>query len=124
MVFNCLIATQPLRGDSSLFNSGSQGFLVTIWSTSEGCKTELTLEPPSGFEPGTPGLEIQHLNHQAIARLDLPIFFLYMSKHCSISVMYSYSNRFIFCTTKCHSCFRTIEQNKILSFDTFSIKKI
>ena len=26
-------------------------------------KTELTLEPPSGFEPGTPGLGIQHLNH-------------------------------------------------------------
>ena len=28
---------------------------------------ESTLEPPSGFEHGTPGLEIQHLNHEAIA---------------------------------------------------------
>ena len=25
------------------------------------------MEPPSGFEHGTPGLEIQHLNHLAIA---------------------------------------------------------
>ena len=32
-----------------------------IWF--EGCKTELNLEPPSGFEQGTPGLGIQHLNH-------------------------------------------------------------
>ena len=26
-------------------------------------KAELALEPPSGFERGTPGLEIQRLNH-------------------------------------------------------------
>ena len=29
--------------------------------------TESTLEPPSGFEYGTIGLGIQHLNHQATA---------------------------------------------------------
>ena len=42
---------------------GLQGFLVLIWSTLEGWKAVLTLEPPSGLEPDTPGLEIQHLNH-------------------------------------------------------------
>ena len=40
----------------------SQEFLVHNWSTSEGWKAELTLEQPSGFEPGTLGLGIQHLN--------------------------------------------------------------
>ena len=29
----------------------------------ERIKGELTLEPPAGFEPRTPWLEIQHLNH-------------------------------------------------------------
>ena len=41
----------------------SQQFLVLILSTSEGWKAESNLEPPSGFEHGTPGLGIQHLNH-------------------------------------------------------------
>ena len=41
----------------------SQKFLVLILSTSEGWKAESTLEPPSGFEHGTPGLGIQRLNH-------------------------------------------------------------
>ena len=41
----------------------SQKFLVLILSTSEGWKAESTLEPPSGFEHGTPELEIQRLNH-------------------------------------------------------------
>ena len=46
----------------------SQSFLVLILLTSEeGWKVESTLEPPSGFEPGTPGMGIQHLNHKAIA---------------------------------------------------------
>ena len=38
-------------------------FLILILSTSEGWKDESTLEPLTGFEHGTPGLEIQHLNH-------------------------------------------------------------
>ena len=42
---------------------GPQDFLVLIYSTSEGWKAELTLEPPSGFEPGTPELGIQHFDH-------------------------------------------------------------
>ena len=41
----------------------SQKLLVLILSTSEGWKADLTLEPPSGFEHGSPGLGIQHLNH-------------------------------------------------------------
>ena len=41
----------------------SQTFLVLILLTSEGWKAKSTLELPSGFEPGTPGLGIQHLNH-------------------------------------------------------------
>ena len=40
----------------------SQKFLVLILSTSEGWKTESTLEPPCGFEHGTPGFGIQRLN--------------------------------------------------------------
>ena len=36
---------------------GFQDFLVL-----KGWKAELSLEPPSGFELGTPGLEMQHLN--------------------------------------------------------------
>ena len=57
-------ATEPL-----LFTFKFPGVPGTqlIYPTSEGWKTELTLEPLSGFEPRTPGLEIQHLNHQAIA---------------------------------------------------------
>ena len=45
----------------------SQKFLVLILSTTEGWKAELTLEPPCGFEHGTPGLGILRLNHLAIA---------------------------------------------------------
>ena len=41
----------------------SQKFLVLILSTSEGWKAESTLEPPSGFEHGTPGLAIAPLLH-------------------------------------------------------------
>ena len=40
----------------------SRKFLVLILLTSEGWKTELILESPSGFEHGTTGLEIQCLN--------------------------------------------------------------
>ena len=47
----------------------SQKFLVLILSTSEEWKAESTLEPPSGFDHGTPGLRIQRLNHFAILRV-------------------------------------------------------
>ena len=43
------------------FYQSSQKFLVLILSTSEGWKAESTLEPPDGFEQGSPGLEIQRL---------------------------------------------------------------
>ena len=41
----------------------SQKFLALILLNLEGWKAELTLNPPSGFEHGTPGLRIQRLNH-------------------------------------------------------------
>ena len=63
MGFNWLKATQPLRGDSLLFTR----FLVLTLSTSQGWKAGLTLEPPNGFEFGTPGLGIHYFNNQAIA---------------------------------------------------------
>ena len=56
---------KPLRGGSLLFTTklSSYKFLVLVLSTSEGCKTELTLDPPSGFEHRNPGLGIQRLDH-------------------------------------------------------------
>ena len=50
---------QPLRGGSLLFTTEFPDILVLTLSTSEGGKAELTLEPPSGFEHGIPGLGIQ-----------------------------------------------------------------
>ena len=42
------------------YSTGVSGTHLTDlkWS-----KTKSTLEPPSGFEQGTPGLGIQHLHH-------------------------------------------------------------
>ena len=51
-----------------------QKFLELTLSTSEGRIAESTLEPPCGFEHGTPGSGIQRLNHQAIA----PCYFFHM----------------------------------------------
>ena len=49
-----------LRRPFTFYHSGgAQEVLVLIWSTSEGWKAGLTLEPPSGFEPETPGLGIK-----------------------------------------------------------------
>ena len=41
----------------------SQKLLILILSNSEGWKAKSALKPPSAFEHGTPGLEIQCLNH-------------------------------------------------------------
>ena len=60
MGFNCLKATKPLQGDSFLFTIQFPGVALN-WSTLEGRKAELTLEPPSGFESRISGL--QRLNH-------------------------------------------------------------
>ena len=48
---------RPLQGNSLLFTTWFPELAGT-----QRMKAELTLEPPSGFELGTPGLEIQHLN--------------------------------------------------------------
>ena len=64
MAFNCLKARLPLHKEIVHFLPLSpQEFLILIWSTSEGWKAELALEPPSGFEPGTSGLDIKRPNH-------------------------------------------------------------
>ena len=64
MGFNSLKATEPLRQDSLLFTTQSPGVpgthLIDIGRMKE---CDFTLEPPSGFEPGTPGLGNQHPNH-------------------------------------------------------------
>ena len=60
---------EPLRGGSLLFTTKSPEIPGTHLSTSEGWKGESTLESPSGFERGIPGLGIQRLNHYAIAPL-------------------------------------------------------
>ena len=54
---------EPLRESVYFLPLSSPKFLVLILSTSEGWKAESTLEQPSGFEQGTPGLEIQRHNH-------------------------------------------------------------
>ena len=46
---------EPLQGGSLLF--------TTKFPEIPGTHFKSTLEPPSIFEHGTPGLEIQHLNH-------------------------------------------------------------
>ena len=61
MGFNFLKALEPLRGDSLLFTTKSQEVpgtrLIDI-----GRILESTMEPPSGFEPGTPGFKIKYVN--------------------------------------------------------------
>ena len=58
---NCLKTTEPLQGDSLLFTTQPLRlpgtYLIDLIK-----KAELTLEPPSSFEPETPRLGIQHIN--------------------------------------------------------------
>ena len=54
---------EPLWGGSLLFATKFPEFPGTHLSNSKGWKAESTLEPPSGFEQGTSGLKIQHINH-------------------------------------------------------------
>ena len=48
---------------SLLFSTKSPGVAGAHSSTLAGWKAELTLKPPSGFEPEIPQMGIQHLNH-------------------------------------------------------------
>ena len=54
---------EPLREAVYFLPLSSQKFLVLILLTLEGWKAE---SKPSGFEQGTPGLGIQHLNNKII----------------------------------------------------------
>ena len=60
----------PLRGGSLLFTTKFLEIQVLILSTSKGWKAESTLEPPGGFEHGTPGLGIQRLNRYHLISFD------------------------------------------------------
>ena len=66
MGFNCLKARATLMRQFTFYHKFPK-ILILILLTCEGWKAESTLEPPSGFELGTPGLGIQHLNRWAIA---------------------------------------------------------
>ena len=70
MGFNCLKAGATFEEVIYFLPLSSQIFLVLILLTSEGWKAESTLEPPSGLEHGTSGLEIQHSNHYVEIALD------------------------------------------------------
>ena len=64
MGFNCLKDRATLRRQFTFYYYvSSQKFLVFILLTSEGRKTEPTLDPPSGLQHRYPGLRIQHLDH-------------------------------------------------------------
>ena len=62
MRVNCLKAQSHCEEAVYFLSLSHQKLLVLIWSSSEGWKAESTLEPPSGFEQGTPGFGIQILN--------------------------------------------------------------
>ena len=62
MGFNCLKTAEPYE-EKVYFLSRPQEYLVLISSISQGSKVDTFLEPLSDFEPRTPGLGIQHLNH-------------------------------------------------------------
>ena len=61
--FSCLKPTEQLRGDSSFLPLSPQIFPVLTLSTSDWWPAESTLEPPSGLQLGTSGLETQCLNN-------------------------------------------------------------
>ena len=67
MGFNYLKARGHFEEALNFLPLSYQKLSVLILSTSERWKAESTLEPPSRFEHGTPGLGIQRLNYQAIA---------------------------------------------------------
>ena len=52
--------------------------LVLILSTLEGWKAESALEPPSGFEHGTPALGMQRLNPFLMGQLSLILCNIFM----------------------------------------------
>ena len=61
--FNYLKPTEQLRGGSSFLPLSPQIFPVLTLSTSDWWPAESTLEPPSGLQLGTSGLETQCLNN-------------------------------------------------------------
>ena len=52
-----------MRREFTFYHLSPREFLTLIWSISEGWKVELTMEPPSAFEPKTPRMGIQRRKH-------------------------------------------------------------
>ena len=72
---NCLKAKEPLQRGKLLFTTKSLGNPGTHLTDSEEWKAESTLESPSGFEPGIPGLGIHHSNQ-------ISYFICFLTRHC------------------------------------------
>ena len=63
MGFNCLKAIATLRRQFTFYHSVPRNSWYSFYRPQKDEKAETTLEPPSGFELGTSGLEMQRLNH-------------------------------------------------------------
>ena len=74
MVFNWLKATEPLQGSSLLFTTKFPDIPGTHLIDLGRMKS--TLEPPSDFDHGTPGLRIQHLGNPAPINMIEPLIFI------------------------------------------------
>ena len=68
MGFSYLKSKEPLRGDSLLFTS-PQKFVTHLIDPGRVREAVSTSEPPSCFDHGTSGLEIQHLTTSPLIKL-------------------------------------------------------
>ena len=103
---------KPLRGDNWLFTSRSPWLPGTHLVGLGRMKDWVDLGTISGFEPGTPGLGIQHLIPPGYVWTNTVQF-----QWDTVRATDSFSAQSIFHSTsytKCHSSFRTIKQNRSL----------
>ena len=85
MGFNCLKGRATLRRQST--SSKFPEIPGTLLLTMIGWKAKSTLEPPSGFESGTPGFGIQLLYHLTITPVIAPLLFNFASlKACQYNL--------------------------------------
>ena len=77
MGFNCRMATKPLLGGILLSTTSSQKFLVLIWSTSEGWKSESTLGPSVDLKTDTLDWESSVLTTMSFVSLSVCAFYAF-----------------------------------------------
>ena len=65
----------------TVFNNMSPGIPGTHLISLRRIKNWAKLEPPSGLEPGMPGLGIQHLNHKVIAEIAMECYLFWTMAH-------------------------------------------